>query len=204
MLCFRPTVSWTTKQIKYSISVEVSAGRNGLESLSLSVFKMATSVLISSRTTPGVHRGPLRLYLHMSLQIPLHLLLRHSRVNAQRLHAEFATHDCRMLSMWRQRWRRPEKTGICSDWSVSSERSYSSRVYLFLQRRRCLCGITKSCCRVWCISMGKARTHHGTFSEQICCPDRDVQHVSSASSVLVRAAVQRSLKISEMKLKRED
>lgn len=96
-----------------------------------------------------------------------------------------------------------KKTGICSDWSVSSERSYSSRVYLFLQRSRCLCSITKSCCRVWCICMGKARTRHGTFSMQICCPVRDVQHVSSASSVLVRAAVQRSLKISEMKLKKD-
>lgn len=152
----------------------------------------------------GVHRSLLRLYLDISLQIPLHLLLRHSRVNARRLHVEFLTHDCRMLSMSRQRWRRPEKPGICSGQTFSSKRLYSSRVYLFLQQSRCLCSITKDV-KLLSSMMYK----HGTTESEDT--SRHVQHanllswagrgpvLSSASSVSVRAAVQRSLKISKMK-----
>ncbi len=143
-------------------------------------FQMIASVQISAS---GVHRDP-----DISFQMPLRLLLRHSRVKERRLHAEFLTHDYRMLSMLCQRWRRPERTGIRSDRSV----------HLFLQQSRCLCSITKDMEML----SSMVYKHGATEGEDT---SRHVQHanlpswavLSSASSVSVRAAVQRSLKISK-------
>lgn len=142
-------------------------------------FQMTASVQISAS---GVHRDP-----GISCQMPLRLLLRHSRVNEQRLHAEFLTHGYRILSVLCQRWRRPERTGIRSDRSV----------HLFLQRSRCLCRVTKD----MELLSSMVYKHGATEGEDT---SRYVQHanlpsravLSSASSVSVRAAVQRSLKIS--------
>lgn len=136
---------------------------------------MAASVQISAS---GVHRDP-----DISFQMPLRLQLRHSRGKGRRLHAEFLTHDYRMLSM------------LCG---ISSDRS----VHLFLQRSRCLCSIIKDIE----LLLSMVYKHGATESEDT---SRCVQHanlpswagrgqvLSSASSVSVRAAVQRSLKISK-------
>ncbi len=146
-------------------------------------FSVFSNDSLGANPASGVHRDP-----GISCQMPLRLLLRHSRVNEQRLHAEFLTHGYRILSVLCQRWRRPERTGIRSDRSV----------HLFLQRSRCLCRVTKD----MELLSSMVYKHGATEGEDT---SRHVQHanlpsravLSSASSVSVRAAVQRSLKISK-------
>ncbi len=120
-------------------------------------FQMTASVHISAS---GVHRDP-----GISCQMPLRLLLRHSRVNER----------C-MLNFWLT------ATEFCQCYVSAGEGQKGLESVLIGQFTYSFSGADVcvelqkiwSCCGVWCIStaLQKVRTHHGTFSMQICRPER--------------------------------